>query len=158
MMIQNGPPSLWLPVTRGGLPSCFSASSEYEGMFSLAYIILKKDIIRRTVFFLFLLFFQVVVRLILLCETCEMFRQFYCSTKTTQPHPLEFSVAVAFSGVYAGILTSFSIYRKRLSNLATSSQLVMKNQAWDFQPIRTINRNTLNECTVFKIIYRFSHG
>ena len=67
---------------------------------------------------------------IYLRKTCEMFPEcsgiLCCSTKTTQPRPKGFSVAVHFPGIYAVLLTLFSTYRKRLPNFKFDCQRLFK--------------------------------
>ena len=63
---------------------CLSARLGDKGLFSAANILQIADVFHRVVFLVFLLCFRPIVRLLLPRETCEMFRQFVLTTKTTQ--------------------------------------------------------------------------
>ena len=81
--------------------ACFTASSGYKGMFSVADILHIADVIRQVLFLLFLLCFQAAIQLFLLHEMREMLDAIsYQSTKTKQPYPQDFLFAIPFSGNY----------------------------------------------------------
>ena len=93
-------------------------------MFSPASILQTPNVNLQVIFMSLLLSFKAKVRPFFFFTKCvKCFAILPCSTKTAPPRPQGFSDAVHFSGIYAVLSTSFSIYRK-----FGQRYLVMKNE------------------------------